>query len=188
MDVDELHERVLIRLDDADILEADESDKEADARRNRLFKAIRKRFRHLCAQTGQREDHEDDAGNQNDDEARMVALDDIAGDDLRQNERHEEERIEAHAAGLRKRHLRVERHQQRADHSRQNRRYIDRVPDLLKGRVRIRSVIEADDLVRVRDHDVSHRKECGQTGDDLGPDIRATLRNFEKFVQGCHSP
>ena len=58
--------------------------------------------------------------------------------------------------------------------------------NLLEGRVGIRSqMVEANNLVRVRDYDVSHREERRETGNDLCADVRATLGNFEEFVQGC---
>ena len=63
---------------------------------------------------------------------------------------------------------------------------IHSVPNLLEGRVGIRSqMVEANNLVRVRDYDVSHREERRKTGNDLCADVRATLGNFEEFVQGC---
>ena len=46
-------------------------------------------------------------------------------------------------------------------------------------------MVEANNLVRVRDYDVSHREERRETGNDLCADVRATLGNFEEFVQGC---
>ena len=109
-----------------------------------------------------------------------------AGDDFRQNEGYEEEGVQTHAASLCKRHLRIQSHQQRTDDCCQNGCDIHSVPNLLEGRVGIRSqMVEANNLVRVRDYDVSHREERRETGNDLCADVRATLGNFEEFVQGC---
>ena len=187
VDINELNERVLVSLDDADILEAEESDEQTDTGRDCFLEAVRKSLCNLDTETRDREQQEDNTGNQNDDEACMVALDDVAaGDDFRQNEGYEEEGVQTHAASLCKRHLRIQSHQQRTDDCCQNGCDIHSVPNLLEGRVGIRSqMVEANNLVRVRDYDVSHREERRETGNDLCADVRATLGNFEEFVQGC---
>ena len=95
VDIDELNERVLVSLDDADILEAEESDEQTDTGRDCFLEAVRKSLCNLDAETRDREQQEDNTGNQNDDEACMVALDDVAaGDDFRQNEGYEEEGVQ----------------------------------------------------------------------------------------------
>ena len=109
VDIDELNERVLVSLDDADILEAEESDEQTDTGRDCFLEAVRKSLCDLDAETRDREQQEDKTGNQNDDEACMVTLDDIAaGDDFRQNEGYEEEGVQSHSASLCKRHFRIQ--------------------------------------------------------------------------------
>lgn len=78
MDINELNERVLVSLDDADILEAEESDEQTDTGRDCFLEAVRKSLCNLDTETRDREQQEDNTGNQNDDEACMVALDDVS--------------------------------------------------------------------------------------------------------------
>ena len=108
MNVHKLRQRVLVCLNDADILEPDIGNEQADARRDRLFEAFRHSLCDILSCACQRKNHEDDAGDQYDDQPCLIALYAVpARDDLRQDKADEEEGIQPHAAGLCERHFGV---------------------------------------------------------------------------------
>ena len=82
---------------------------------------------------------------------------------LRKNETYEEEGVESHAAGLCKRHLGIESHDESSCYGYQDGTNVNCIPDVSQ------AFTETCYLVGIYDDDVGHGKECGKAGEDLSP-------------------
>ena len=177
----ELNEGVFVVGDDANVLEADESDEKTDTCGNGFFNAFGHSLCECFSCTCDGKDQEDKTGNKNKNETCAVTFDRASAGscDLGENKGYEEEGVKSHTASLCEGELCVERVEKSTDNGSENGSDVNCIPDFIDA---INTKTETNDLVRVYDDDICHCEERRKTGDDLRFYIGASLGNFEKLV------
>ena len=152
-DVAERDEGRVIVGDDPGILETDECDEQADTGTDRMFERKRNGIEDPGTDLREGQDDKDDTLKENSRQGELPAMAHTEADSKY------EEGVQAHTRGKGKRFLGKEGHDQRTDEGSQGGCRKDGTGRHVEG---------AEDA-RIDGEDIRHRKERGNTGDDLGP-------------------
>ncbi len=167
LEVAERDQRRRMRHHDLGLLQRDDAEEQADAGRDRKLEVLRDGVDDVFADAEDRDQEKQHARA----EHRGQRL--LPGVFVAKHHGEGEERVEPHAGRERNRVIGVERHHQ----GRHRRRDAGRD----EHRARVHAGL-AEDL-RIDEHDVDHRQERGQTGDEFGADVGAAFAQAEGAVE-----